>query len=175
MATRKQVTRETIASAARTIVETQGEPALSMRTLAAALTIKAPSLYDHVKNRDEVIALIQAQGLADFGAGFAAAGDSVADKVNFYRSWALSNRNLYPLVFQNKLHRELLPENLEQQVLGQVVEASGGSHVQARVFWAQLHGLVDLELHGRLPDDADMAATWQQVIAQLDHARPLKP
>jgi AcrR family transcriptional regulator len=167
------VTRDTIRVAARKIIETHGVGDLSMRTLASALGIKAPSLYDHVKNRQEVIALVQAEGLSDFGAGFAAAGETVREKVLFYRSWALANRNLYPVVFQDHLHRELLPQGLEASVLGQVVAAAGGSHLKARALWAQLHGLVDLELHGRLPADADMSATWDSVIAMVEQSTRL--
>jgi AcrR family transcriptional regulator len=171
MSVRKAVTRHSIGVAARRIIEQDGATALSMRGLATALEVKAPSLYDHVKNRDEVIALVQAEGLSAFGEGFAAAGDTTRDKVLFYRDWALSNRNLYPVVFQQVLHRELLPDGLEAHVLGLVVSAAGGSHVQARAMWAQLHGLVDLELQGRLPADADMNATWAQVIAAIGAAQ----
>jgi AcrR family transcriptional regulator len=168
MPVRKMVTREAIARAARRIIDGGGIEALSMRTLATELGIKAPSLYDHVTNRDDVIALVQAGGLAEFGAGFAAAGATPRDKVLFYRQWALTHPCLYPVVFQQFLHRDLLPPGLEAQVLGQVVEAAGGSHVQARVLWAQLHGLVDLELHGRLPSDDDMLATWEHVISGIE-------
>ena len=165
------VNRQSICVAARHIVEHDGVAALSMRTLATALGIKAPSLYDHVKNRDEVIAMIQSEGLSDFETGFATAGQTTRDKVLFYRDWALSNPNLYPVVFQMHLHRDLMTPGLESSVLGLVVEAAGGSHVQARAMWAQLHGLVDLELQGRLPDDADMKATWQQVIIGIEAAQ----
>jgi AcrR family transcriptional regulator len=165
MSVRKPVNRDAICAAALNIIEASGVDALSMRTLAAALEIKAPSLYDHVKNRDAVIALVQAAGLRDFGDGFAACGSSPREKILFYRRWALENPNLYPVVFQQQLQRELLPAGLEAQVLGLVVEAAGGSHIEARVLWAQLHGLVDLELQHRLPPGADMTATWQQVVA----------
>lgn len=168
MEIRKKVSLASISQAALNIVTKSGVDALSMRTLAASLGIKAPSLYDHLKNRDQVIALVQAAGLADFGAGFAAAGAAVRDKVLFYRRWALANPNLYPVVFQQTLHRELLPSGLETSVLGQVIEAAGGSHVQARAMWAQLHGLVDLELQSRLPADADMDATWNEVISSIE-------
>jgi AcrR family transcriptional regulator len=171
MTVRKMVTRQAIAKAARRLIEAKGADALSMRTLAGELGIKAPSLYDHVKNRDEVMALVQAEALAEFGEGFAAAGNSTRDKVFFYRNWALANPRLYPVVFQQKLHRALLPEGLEARVLGVVVEAAGGSHIHARAIWAQLHGLVDLELHNRLPTDADMAATWEQVVRHIDAVR----
>jgi AcrR family transcriptional regulator len=171
MSVRKMVNRKSICEAARAIVERQGSGALSMRTLAAALGIKAPSLYDHVKNRDEVLALIQNEGLAEFGQGFEAAGDTARDKVMFYRDWALSNPNLYPLIFQQTLHRDLITPGLEAKVLSLVVQAAGGSHIGARAMWAQLHGLVDLELQGRLPADADMAATWDEVVRAIETAR----
>ena len=168
MSIRKMVNRQLICDAAMAIVATYGVDALSMRTLASTLGIKAPSLYDHVKNRNEVVALVQSAGLLDFGNGFGDSGASVREKVLFYRQWALANPNLYPVVFQQRLHRELLPEGLEEKVLGLVVVAAGGSHVQARAMWAQLHGLVDLELQGRLPADADMNATWEQVIVGIE-------
>jgi AcrR family transcriptional regulator len=168
MAERKMINRDTIGDAALQIVARDGVEALSMRTLAAALGIKAPSLYEHVKNRDEVIALVQSAGLKSFGAGFAAAGPTPRDKVLFYRSWALANSNLYPVVFQRKLLRELITPGLEAEVLALVVAAAGGSHIRARALWAQLHGLVDLELQSRLPADADMTATWEQVIIGIE-------
>jgi AcrR family transcriptional regulator len=175
MTKRKMINREAIASAAMEIVQQAGVDALSMRTLATALGIKAPSLYDHVKNRDEVLALVQSAGLSDFGTGFAAAGETARHKILFYRSWALKNPNLYPVVFQQHLHRSLLPRGLEEGVLALVVQAAGGSHVQARAMWAQLHGLVDLELKGRLPTDADMEATWEQVIVAVELVQASNP
>ena len=174
MSVRKMVNRQSICDAAMEIVTTSGVESLSMRTLATALGIKAPSLYDHVKNRDDVIALIQGVGLLDFGDGFRDAEPTVRDKILFYRQWALANPNLYPVVFQQRLHRELLPKGLEEKVLGLVIVAAGGSHVQARVLWAKLHGLVDLELRGRLPADADMKATWEQVIGGIEAAQQSK-
>ncbi|MEN9715133.1 MAG: hypothetical protein RJA35_600 [Actinomycetota bacterium] len=173
MTARKMVNRKSICEAARAIVEGQGIAALSMRTLASALGIKAPSLYDHVKNRDEVVALIQNEGLAEFGQGFGEAGENTRDKVMFYRDWALSNPNLYPLIFQQTLQRDLIKPGLEAKVLALVVQAAGGSHIGARAMWAQLHGLVDLELHGRLPADADMTATWDAVVRTIEMARTM--
>jgi AcrR family transcriptional regulator len=171
MSVRKMVNRSAIADAALKIVNELGAQSLSMRTLAAALAIKAPSLYDHVKNRDEVIALVQAEGLRDFGSGFAAAGSTPRQQILFYRAWALANPNLYPVVFQQRLQRDLLPQGLEASVLGQVVAAAGGSHLKARVLWAQLHGLVDLELQGRFPADADMDESWELVIQSFESGR----
>jgi AcrR family transcriptional regulator len=174
MSVRKMVSRQAICDAAMRIVETEGVESLSMRALAKSLGIKAPSLYDHVKNRDEVIALVQSAGLEEFGYGFDQAGPSPREKIWFYRSWALGNSNLYPVVFQQRLHRDLLPKGLEEKILAIVILAAGGSHIQARAIWAQLHGLVDLELQGRLPPDADMNATWEQVITTIESVQQKK-
>lgn len=171
MSVRKMVSRKSICDTAMQIIQDDGAGALSMRTLATKLGIKAPSLYDHVKSRDEVIALVQGASLLNFGDGFANAGPTSRDKILFYRAWALANPNLYPIVFQEKLHRDLLPDGLEQKVLGVVVAAAGGSHVQARAMWAQLHGLVDLELQGRFPNDADLDLTWEHAILSLEAAK----
>lgn len=168
MPVRKMVNRAAICDAAMNIIEEDGASALSMRTLAASLGIKAPSLYDHVKNRDEVIALVQGAGLAAFGEGFDRAGPTLRDKILFYRYWSREHSNLYPVVFQETLHRELLPHGLEHAVLGLVVTAAGGSHIHARVVWSQLHGLVDLELHRRFPADADLDATWEHAIRSIE-------
>jgi AcrR family transcriptional regulator len=168
MSVRKMVNRDAVGVAAMMLIEMSGVEALSMRSLANALGIKAPSLYDHVKNRDEVLALVQAEGLRRFGVGFSQVGQSTREKVLFYRTWALTNSKLYPVVFQQTLHRDLLPQGLEESILGLVVEAAGGSHIAARVMWAQLHGLVDLELQGRLPADADLDKTWDQVVIAID-------
>jgi hypothetical protein len=71
-------------------------------------------------------------------------------------------------VFQPRRQRELLPLGLEASVLGQVVAAAAGSHLKARVLRAQLHGLVDLELQGSFPADADMGKSWETVIQSFE-------
>lgn len=171
MPARKKVNQQSICVAARHIIERDGVANLSMRTLATALEIKAPSLYDHVKNRDEVVALVQSAGLSEFGVEFASAGHSTREKVLFYRNWARKHPNLYPVVFQLTLHRDKLPLGVEEHVTGLVIAAAGGSHLQARAMWAQLHGLVDLELQGRLPADADLDGTWEEVILGIEAAQ----
>ena len=52
-----------IVGATRAILVEQGWEAVSMRTIAAALGITAPSLYKHVKNKDALAALLITDGL----------------------------------------------------------------------------------------------------------------
>jgi TetR/AcrR family transcriptional regulator, tetracycline repressor protein len=56
-AARRQVTREGIVQAALTVLDEEGFDGLTMRRLAERLGIRAASLYNHVKNKDELLAL----------------------------------------------------------------------------------------------------------------------
>ena len=53
--TRKPLTRSRILSAALAMVDKGGLEALSMRKLAAELGVEAMSLYNHVKNKDDIV------------------------------------------------------------------------------------------------------------------------
>jgi AcrR family transcriptional regulator len=49
------LTREAVVGGALAILDDEGREALTMRHLAAALGVEAPSLYAHVRNKDELI------------------------------------------------------------------------------------------------------------------------
>jgi AcrR family transcriptional regulator len=167
MALRQPVTLQRISDVAYAIVVTLGLEHLSMRTIAASLDIKAPSLYKHVPNREAIIALVQARGLNEFGDAFIAAGNTPREKAIAYREWAYSNPHLYYVVMREPLRRDLLPSGTEERVLAEVINAAGGSHERARALWSLLHGLIDLELQGRYPAGADLDSTWEEAIALL--------
>jgi AcrR family transcriptional regulator len=167
MTSRQPITLQRISDAAYAIVVTSGLETLSMRTLAAELGIKAPSLYKHVSNREQIIALVQARGMDEFGTEFIAAGTSPREKAQAYRKWAYSNPHLYYVVMREPLRRDLLPAGTEERVLSEVVAAAGGSHERARALWSMLHGLIDLEFQGRYPAGADLDSTWEEAIAIL--------
>ena len=46
-----------------------------------------------------------------------------------------------------------------------LIAAVGGDPDLARAAWAYAHGMVGLELAGRFPPDADLAAAWRKAIA----------
>lgn len=168
MSPRQPVTLQRIADVAYTIVVRDGIESLTMRPIAAALDVKAPSLYKHVSSREEIIALVQARGLDEFAEVFIAAGDSPREKAFAYREWAYSNPNLYYVVMREPLRRDLIPPGTEERVLAEVIKAAGGSHEKARALWSLLHGLIDLELQGRYPAGADLDSTWEEAITLLN-------
>jgi AcrR family transcriptional regulator len=62
---RESLTRERIVATAITILESEGRNALSMRRLARALNVQAPSLYEHVDSKEELIIAILETALDD--------------------------------------------------------------------------------------------------------------
>lgn len=157
-------TKARILEEAFLLINEDGLVKLSMRNLADRLHIKAPSLYKHIQNRDEIVAYVQTLGIESFAQALKAARNTRRAKILAYRDWALENPNLYEITFRHPLRRDLLPAELESQVTGYVIELAGGDHEHARAVWALLHGLVDLELVGRFPSNADIDKTWSSAI-----------
>ena len=60
-----------------------------------------------------------------------------------------------------------IPVGLEDGVTKMIIEITGKDHEHARAVWAMMHGLVDLEIAGRFPKDADLELTWKRVIAMI--------
>ena len=75
---------------ARELLEAKGEAALSMRRLAAAMGIRAPSLYKHVPDKAALEVALIAAGLAEAGARDGGrARVHLAGLARAYREWAL--------------------------------------------------------------------------------------
>jgi AcrR family transcriptional regulator len=149
------------------MLEEKGLEALTMRNLADRLHLKAPSLDKHVENRDEIIAHLQTSGIQSFGEALSSAGKSRRAKALAYRSWATDHPHLYEVSFRIPLLRERLPQGLEDGVTKMVISITGRDHEHARAVWALMHGLVDLEIVGRFPANANLDKTWSRAIEML--------
>lgn len=166
-----------IVDTARELLEREGPEGLTMRRLADAMGIRAPSLYKHVSSKEDLEALLMAEAFRGMGAELhgAIAGarkggskrTALAELGRAYRRWALAHPHLYRLVTGGPLPRERLPEGLEAWTAEPVVAAVGGDPDRARASWAFAHGMTILELDGRFPPDADLDAAWAAGIAAL--------
>ena len=143
---------------ARGLLEAEGEAALSMRRLAAAMGMRAPSLYKHVPDKAALEVTLIADGLAEAGRAMAGARGSLA---------GLARPHLYLLMTERPLPRDRLPAGLEDAAAAPLLEITGDEH-QARALWAAAHGLVALELHDRFPPDADLDAAWAALVAAFE-------
>jgi AcrR family transcriptional regulator len=167
---------EQIAAAARDLLEQEGPGGLTMRRLAGRLGMRAPSLYKHVADKDELEVLLIAWALRDQGAATHEAVDALPRRgprlralealARAYRTWALAHPHLYRLATQGPLPRERLPEGLEAWAAEPVVRVAG-SEAKARATWAFAHGMTILELDARFPPTADLDAAWKAGIAAL--------
>jgi AcrR family transcriptional regulator len=147
--------------AARELLETEGEAALTMRRLADRLGIRAPSLYKHVPDKAALEVAVIESALADFGDALHAAGPDLEALAHAYRGWALAHPHLYALATERALPRDRLPAGLEARAAAPLIAAVGGDENRGRAFWAAAHGLTSLELAGRFPMHADVDAAWK--------------
>lgn len=176
-----------IVVAARALVEESGPAALTMRALADSLGIKAPSLYKHFPDKSAVEAEVIAIGLLETAQALEAAEerharrrdtDAAADGPEpptllaalgaAYRADALAHPYVYMLVTEGPLPRHALPEGLEYRAAAPLLRACGHDMDRARAVWAFAHGMVTLEIHGRFPPGADLAAAWRTGVRALE-------
>jgi AcrR family transcriptional regulator len=151
---------EQIVTAARELLERDGPEALTMRALAAALGMQAPSLYKHFASKGAVELAVISDALWETGlVTHAAARGGPGALAAAYRSEARRQPNLYRLATSGPLDRPALPPGLEDWA-GSPWYLVTGDPVVAQAFWSFAHGMVILELDDRYPPGSDLDATW---------------
>jgi AcrR family transcriptional regulator len=162
--------RDEILDVAVTVLEEEGVEALTMRELARRMGIRAPSLYKHVKDKDDIVAGVQERALIDLARHLAAADQGLPALADAYRSWAKAHPRLYEVATRYPLARERIAPGVESAAAAPIVSAAGGDEHLARALWALAHGLVDLELSNRFPPGADLDATWRTALTGFERA-----
>lgn len=173
--------QEQIAQTARALLDAEGPQALTMRRIASALGIKAPSLYKHVPDKTALEALLVTAGFTELADVLTAAAAGGPDQSNTgdnadrasklaaiagaYRTYAVAHPHLYRLMNYQPLRRDLLPAGLEQRAAQPLAEAADHDEARARAMWAFAHGMVSLEIDGRFPSNADLDEAWHAGLA----------
>ncbi len=155
-----------------TILERDGESALTMRRLASSLGIKASSLYKHFSDKDGLELELVIAGFEEVAPRFEEAvrgspGRPLTALAKTYRAFAHDHPHLYRLMNDRPLPRDRMPEGLEQRAAMPLLDATGSLDL-ARATWAMAHGLVMLELNGRFPAGADVDAAWAAGVAAME-------
>jgi AcrR family transcriptional regulator len=163
--------REEILDAAESLLESEGPLALTMRRVAEEMGIRAPSLYKHIASKDDIEAGLQERALRDLTVALAPAGSDLLKITAVYRQWAMAHPGLYELATRRPLHRDVIPAEVETAAAAPLVAAAGGEEHRARALWALAHGLVDLELAGRFPPDANLDETWRAAQRESSSCR----
>jgi AcrR family transcriptional regulator len=162
--------RDEILDVAATLLEEEGVEAVTMREVAARMGIRAPSLYKHVRDKDDIVAGLQERALVGMTQHLADVPGGLAPLAEAYRRWATAHPRLYDLATGRPLARDRITPGVEAAAAAPILAAAGGDEHLARALWALAHGLVDLELSGRFPPGADLNATWRTALSGF--ARP---
>jgi AcrR family transcriptional regulator len=171
-----QVTRDGIISTARTLIESDGFEDLTLAKLAAALGIKAPSLYKHFVSRAELLKAVNTttnQLLIDTLRQALTPGEPQAGLLKMahaYRRFAHTYPVSYGLAFSTTLlEARPDPALLAQLVLPlqeawAVVVGPEQSLSALRGALALIHGYVMLELNTQFQRGGDLEQVFETVV-----------
>lgn len=165
--------RDAVVGAAATIADRDGLEAVTLASVAAALSVRSPSLYNHIDGLDHLIRLLSRVGAGELRDRIAAAAGTedpagaLAAVCHAYRRYAAEHPGLYAAA-----QRAVKPGEDDETyaVLGSVVEevqallsrlgVPGGDQIDViRVIRSALHGFAVLERHGGfgMPQSVDQS------------------
>lgn len=167
-----------IIEAARQLIEQDGVERLSLSKIASELGIKAPSLYNHIESKNDLLhAVIEQTYLSMFTAYDEALESSSEDPAEqllnlsrAQRRFAHANPNTYMLAYstQNPELRAdpylLLKQAIAIQKIMAQISGEENSLAALRGSLALTHGFISLELNGQFRRGGDLAETFDQII-----------
>ncbi|MBE2219934.1 MAG: TetR/AcrR family transcriptional regulator [Anaerolineae bacterium] len=172
-----QIDRDQIIQQAADMIAADGVDNLSLHKLAAALGVKAPSLYRYVNNKTE---LIQAVNLATLARMFMVMDEAAADSSGLpdakllsifsaYRAFAHANPRLYLLAYhENDAYRSdedvLVQMVLPLQAIMAEWVGEARSLTALRGALALVHGFALLEINNQLRRGGDLDAAFLAVV-----------
>jgi AcrR family transcriptional regulator len=159
--------RDEIVAAARDLLEEEGPEALTMRRLAERLGIQAPSLYKHLPGKGSLEGALAGLAVEELAEALVPARD-LRELARAYRRHAAAHPHLYRLATAHPA------AGLEERVAARLAALAGGRD-RALALGAFAHGMVELELAGRLPPEADLDAAWEEGVSAFARAAPPPP
>lgn len=161
-----------IVEVALELLEADGPDGVSMRLVASRLGVRAPSLYKHLPDKQAIENAMIAIGLRRQGAACEVGvrehpDDPLWGVAVAFRRWAREHRHLYELMMAGPLDPGLLVRSAELVAGRAIRDVMDGDAVGALTVWSFAHGLVTLELHGRLPPGVDADLLWRRGVDAL--------
>jgi AcrR family transcriptional regulator len=153
-----------IVDAAKTIAERDGWDSVTIRRLANEIEYSQPVLYSHFKNRDAIVGAVALDGFRELAGMLRAAvqpsstpAQSVESVASAYLAYAFARPAMYEAMFVLptglRFARSDTPPELREAframaaVVGPFYE---DTDTATETFWGALHGLAELERHGRI-------------------------
>jgi AcrR family transcriptional regulator len=184
-----QTSTGAIVAAGRQLLEARGLEALTMRDVADAVGVRAPSLYKRVRGRADLFRLILEDVADELTAALDAAagsGDPVTDlrvMAAVYRRFARSNPVTYTLMMAPQAGPDATARSVRASatLLRVVAEVAGPAHAlpAARTIVAWTHGFISMELAGAFRLGGDVEQAWdfgldRIVAAVMSPGRPAR-
>jgi AcrR family transcriptional regulator len=180
--------RDRLCAAAEKLFAEHGPDAVTMRQLASALGVSPMTPYRYFQDKDDILAAVRTNGFnrfaetlekaRDAAKGARAKGAAVGDA---YVRFAFENPHTYKLMFDlnqpmDDVHPELVAAGrrahatMSAWVRDQVEtgDMKGDPEEIGTMFWAATHGVVVLEMAGKLPPGSahDMHHRMSQALAR---------
>ena len=149
-----------IIAAARKLVESRGRNGFSMNDVAAAVGVRAPSLYGRFADRAALMAAVELDFWHGLGRAIARAPRSsdpartLTAQARAYRAFARANPQGYALIFDAEAERTDEGTRARAAALAPTMPSfvtlvgEGAALAAARVLTPFLHGFVSMELAG---------------------------
>ena len=180
MPAHSQTSTAAIVAAGRRLLEERGMDALTMRDVADAVGVRAPSLYKRVHSRSDLFRLILEDVTDELTAvtdAAASSGDPAADlraMVVAYRRFAHANPVTYTLMYtpQAVPGATARSERSSAPLLRVVTELAGPRDAlpAARTIVAWANGFITMELAGAFRLGGDVEQAWDFGLGRVVNA-----
>jgi AcrR family transcriptional regulator len=183
--------RERLCEAAEQLFAEKGPDAVTMRQLASALGVSPMTPYRYFKDKEDILAAVRTNGFTRFAETLEKARDAAQGRGKgqavgeAYVDFAFEHPHTYKLMFD--LHQpddEAYPELIEAGrrahaqmsawVRDQVAAGrmAGDPQQIGAMFWAATHGVVVLEMAGKLPPGSAHEMREKMTLALARGLRP---
>lgn len=179
--------RERLCDAATRLFVAHGADGFTMRMLAAEVGCATMTSYRYFKDKDELLAAVRALAYDRFSqvleSAAEAPGDSRAKSFAMgeaYVAFAMANREAYRLMFEmSSAESAQFPDlvrataranrNMTAYVRAMIDEGvlRGDPELIGRMFWAAIHGVVQLEMSGILPSGPEADSLRREMMRAL--------
>lgn len=153
-----------IIGAAKMLAEKDGWASVTVRRLAQEIEYSQPVLYAHFENRDAIVGAVALEGFGELGPALrasvrrgASAAQAIEDVAMAYLEFAFERPALYEAMFVLpsglRFAKSDTPQSLRDTfgaMMAVVEPFCANTELATEAFWATLHGLAELERHGRI-------------------------
>jgi AcrR family transcriptional regulator len=187
--------RGRLSATAERLFAERGPNGVGMRQLAAEMGVSPMTAYRYFKDKDDILAAVRASGFDRFSDALEAALASsehpleqAAAVGEAYFRFALENASAYKLMFDLDQPNEAKYPDLARAVerakktmtgyIRRLVDAhilAGDVDLIAHVFWATIHGIVVLQLSGKLPGPVKVDALRDEAFRVLFESYQARP